>query len=149
MTLPPTDQLVSYIVAFLGLCGAVYERLKSERKKQRSEAETELIADSKMYRERADALRQTAEENMKLYQDEHTDHQKTRDYWHEQSNNFQATMAKCQEQIAEYKARPDLAQVMRHIESQSNLNTQMLSGIQQILEQLKGLYAAFVKIKPA
>lgn len=142
MIIPPVDQVAAYTAAFIGLCGAVFERLRNKKKEDKTEAEKNLLSDARMFQERGEILKTLADDNLSLYKAEHEDHKKTRDYWHEKASEFQTTLAKCQVQIEEFKSRPDLTQVVKYIEAQSATSVAILGGIRDILEQIKRLYPA-------
>lgn len=139
MTIPSADQLASYIVGILGLCGAVYERLKSAKRTEKTEIESSLLTDARMFQDRATMLEGLAVDNLKLYTDEREEHKRTREYWHEKASEFQAALSKSQLIIEDYKSRPDLTAIMKHIESQATTSIAILNGIRDIMEQLKSL----------
>lgn len=136
-----SDQIVSYTVAVICFGGATIQKFTAKKKEDKTEAEKSLLSDAKMFQDRAEVLQKLAAENLNLYKAEHEDHKKTRDYWHDKASDFQSTLAKCQLQIEEFKSRPDLAQVVKHIEAQAATSVAILNGIRDVLEQIKKLYS--------
>lgn len=127
------DQITAYVVGALGSIVAVVTYVRDMRRQAKTDTESELLSDAKMHRDRATMLQKTAEENLSLYYGEREEHKKTRDYWHSKASEFQASLLVAQEKIAELTARPDLTDILRCIENQSRMSTEILDGIKQIL----------------
>lgn len=137
-------------VAFVTFIMAAFERYKNHKAQAKRETkaagEAELLSDAKMHAERADILRKLADDNLVLYKQEHEEHKRTRDFWHEKSGEFQATLTTCQEKLADFQARPDLTKVMQSIEANSETSVQILKGIREIIDFIRQKDSSLQKV---
>lgn len=129
MTAP--DQLVGWVAGAIGFCMAVYERLRTSKKQDKTEAEQELVSDAKRQQERANLLGKSADENLELFKKEQAEHQRTRDFWHEKSGEFQNTLSKCQDKLAEVSARPDYSEMLLLLKKQGEHIERMLKVLER------------------
>ena len=136
---PPSDPALigSWIVTIVVSVGLALEKLKSRKKEKRTEQEDALVSDAKMFEARGTLLRKLADDNLELYKTEHTAHEATRKYWHDKANEFQTTLAMCQEKLAESQAKPDYSDLITFIKQQADTSVQILKGIEKILQVIE------------
>lgn len=129
-----TPEKITTVVA---VAAAAYERFISQRKKKQTEAELALLSDAKLYQERATMLAKLADDNAQLFQAEHMDHQKTRDYWHNKATEFQGTLSACQEKLISYEARPDYSELAHMMEKVVTTSQNTLTAIHEVVTLLR------------
>lgn len=138
MTPPPgIDQAIAWSVSGIMFLYGVFQGVRNARRAKKTEIEETLLSDAKMHETRAEMLRKLADENMKLFTDEHEEHKKTRTYWHDRATADQEKLFNAQKALAESQARPDYSDILGLMEQQSKTLLQVLSGIRDILDHLK------------
>lgn len=118
----PHDPITAIVAAICAIM-AGYERFINRKKELRTESENALVSDAKMHQDRAEQFRKIADDNMKMYQDERDSHTSTRSYWHDKATKDQAALSEAQNQLAEYKSRPDFNVVVALMRQQSEALT--------------------------
>lgn len=134
MTSPISSETVAYIIAVAGLAAGAWERWQASKRVVRSDLEQQLISDSKVHQTRADTY-------SALYQRESDEHQKTRTFWHDKSSEFQVTLGKCQEQILEYKSKPDYEQMLALIMKIGDQQQRTLNSMESTLQSIRDVLA--------
>lgn len=137
MTPPDLTTAAGWGVAIISAIFGAAEYAKNRKRNIKTDQETQLLSDAKVFEERARILLKLADDNLALYKNEHGEHIATRQYWHTKATEYQATLSACQEQLAELKSRPDLSDVMGFIRQQAQTSVEILMGIKEILVAIK------------
>lgn len=127
----PPDQIAGYVAGFIGFCMAIYERLKSSKKQDKTEAEAELVSDAKRLEERATLLGKIADANASELAKEQEAHQKTRTFYHEKIKTDSADSLKLQEKLLALEARPDYTEILTLLKKQGDHIERMLKLLER------------------
>lgn len=113
---------------FTGLfaLAAAYERYRNSRHKAKDQGEADELAEARRFRERAEMMGKLADQNLELYQNEHKEHVKARDYWHEKASKDQADLSAAQLNILELKSRPDYSEFLHILKDQGEAIKEIL-----------------------
>lgn len=134
MTTPSADQIFAYCASATFALMAGFERFKALRTKKKTDQENAVVSDAKRLEERANLMAKMADDYKLLLEKEYTAHQATRDYWHAKANDFQAELAKCNENCADLKSKTDISKIEHLILEQYKILQPIAQGINKLLE---------------
>lgn len=139
LAVPDTEslgQLATWVATIFVFGATVFEKIRTSKAREKVSQSSDLLSEAQMWRSKAEVMQKASTENFALYQAEREEHQKTREFWHNKSGEFQATLGKCQEQLQTANGRPDLSEILHRIEEQSRTQLEILGYIRTIVNRL-------------
>lgn len=126
-----------WIAFLLAALAAGFERYNSKKITDRTSAEKQIVSEATAWKSSSELHERMSKDFRGLLETERTDHQKTRDYWHEKSNKFQSDLAKCNEDCIKLQGRTDISRVETLLLAQGQHMATIADGIRELLANSK------------
>lgn len=125
-------------VAFLIAAGAAgFERYNAKKVTDKTEAEKQVVSSAQAWKSSSELYEGMAKDYRSLLETERSDHQKTRDYWHEKATGFQHDLSKCNEECLKLQGRTDITRVETLLLDQGRHMATVADGIRELLANSK------------
>lgn len=126
-----------WIAFMLAAIAAGFERYRSGKVQDKTAEEKQVVSEATAWKSRSELYEGMTKDFRALLDTERSDHQKTRDYWHEKSNKFQADLSKCNEDCLKLQGRTDISKVETLLLEQGRHMSTIADGIRELLANSK------------
>lgn len=129
------DQIFAYCTAGVAAIAAGIERWRAGKITQKTAIEKEVVSDAKRQEERGTLMAKMADDYKALLEKEYAAHEATRNFHHAKAEKDQATLAKCNEHVAELQQKTDLSKIEMLLLAQGDSLRIVGEGIKELLSK--------------